>query len=176
MTAEPDAGPDSKPVAKSLPKSADAFRTIGEASAEIGVPHHVLRFWETRFPQLQPLKRGGNRRYYRPADMAMLRAIHRMLHADGLTIRGAQKLLAEGAGSVPPPAAGRPSGRADAAAEANAYGPDAAADAAGPGTGADVAGPGAAADAAGPHAAPRGTIDLAALRAVRDRLAAALAA
>ncbi len=78
-------------------KSASAFRTIGEASADIGVPQHVLRFWETRFPQLQPMKRGGNRRYYRPADMALLRTIHRLLHDDGMTIKGVQKALAKGA-------------------------------------------------------------------------------
>ena len=83
-------------------KSADAFRTIGEAATEIGVPHHVLRFWETRFTALQPLKRGGNRRYYRPADMALLRTIYRMLHDDGLTIRGAQKALAQPAPSAQP--------------------------------------------------------------------------
>lgn len=75
-------------------KSNQAFRTIGEAAEIIGVPQHVLRFWETRFPQLQPLKRGGNRRYYRPTDMELLRRIRTMLHEDGLTIRGAQQLLA----------------------------------------------------------------------------------
>ena len=71
-----------------------AFRTISEAADEIGVPQHVLRFWETRFSTLQPLKRGGNRRYYRPDDMALLRRIHAMLHDQGLTIRGAQLALA----------------------------------------------------------------------------------
>ncbi len=75
-------------------KSSLAFRTIGEASEAIGVPQHVLRFWETRFPQLQPLKRGGNRRYYRPADMALLETIRAMLHDEGLTIRGVQLALA----------------------------------------------------------------------------------
>ncbi len=61
----------------------------------MGVPQHVLRFWETRFPQLQPLKRGGGRRYYRPADMALLETIRAMLHDQGLTIRGAQQALAQ---------------------------------------------------------------------------------
>lgn len=75
-------------------KSASAYRTIGEAAEVIGVPQHVLRFWETRFAQIQPLKRGGNRRYYRPDDMALLETIKRMLHDEGLTIRGAQQALA----------------------------------------------------------------------------------
>ena len=75
-------------------KSASAFRTISEAADAIGVAQHVLRFWETRFPQLQPLKRGGNRRYYRPSDMALLEMIRSMLHDQGLTIRGAQLALA----------------------------------------------------------------------------------
>ena len=77
-------------------KSDRAFRTISEAAEVIGVPQHVLRFWETRFTQLQPLKRGGNRRYYRPADMALLETIRAMLHDEGLTIRGAQLALAGG--------------------------------------------------------------------------------
>ncbi len=76
-------------------KSERAFRTISEAAEVIGVPQHVLRFWETRFPQLQPLKRGGNRRYYRPADMALLETIRAMLHDRGLTIRGAKLALVE---------------------------------------------------------------------------------
>ena len=75
-------------------KSDRAFRTISEAAETIGVPQHVLRFWETRFSQLQPLKRGGNRRYYRPTDMALLETIRAMLHDQGLTIRGAQLALA----------------------------------------------------------------------------------
>lgn len=75
-------------------KAAAAFRTISEASAEIGVPAHVLRFWETRFAQLRPLKRAGGRRYYRPADMALLRRIHTLLHTDGMTIRGAVQAIA----------------------------------------------------------------------------------
>jgi DNA-binding transcriptional MerR regulator len=78
-------------------KSDRAFRTISEAAETVGVPQHVLRFWETRFPQLQPLKRGGNRRYYRPADMELLETIRSMLHDQGLTIRGAKLALAGGA-------------------------------------------------------------------------------
>jgi DNA-binding transcriptional MerR regulator len=76
-------------------KSAEAFRTISEVAEEIGVPQHVLRFWETRFSSLKPLKRGGNRRYYRPEDVELLRAINRLLYADGYTIKGVQKLLKE---------------------------------------------------------------------------------
>ena len=83
-------------------KSATAFRTIGEVAEELGLPQHVLRFWETRFPQIQPLKRGGNRRYYRPADIDLLRDIARMLHSEGYTIKGVQKLLGEKPRSVAP--------------------------------------------------------------------------
>ena len=92
-------------------KSDRAFRTISEAAEIIGVPQHVLRFWETRFPQLQPLKRGGNRRYYRPADMALLETIRSMLHDQGLTIRGA-RLLMDGVAETP--RKGRKADRGDA--------------------------------------------------------------
>lgn len=95
----------SDPVVRSsasVTKSAGAFRTIGEVADELGLPQHVLRFWETRFPQVQPLKRGGNRRYYRPADIVLLRDIHRMLHAEGYTIKGVQKLLGDGPRSPAP--------------------------------------------------------------------------
>ena len=81
-------------------KSDQAFRTIGELAAELGVPQHILRYWETRFPQLKPLQRAGNRRYYRPADVALARRIHRLLNRDGYTVRGVQQLLASG-GSAP---------------------------------------------------------------------------
>jgi DNA-binding transcriptional MerR regulator len=77
-------------------KSPLAFRTISEVASEIGVPQHVLRFWETRFTALKPVKRGGNRRYYRPADVALLKAINKLLYSDGYTIKGVQKLIAEG--------------------------------------------------------------------------------
>jgi DNA-binding transcriptional MerR regulator len=77
-------------------KAPDAFRTIGELSAELGVAQHILRYWETRFPQLRPLQRAGNRRYYRPDDVALARRIHRLLNQDGYTIRGVQQLLAKG--------------------------------------------------------------------------------
>ncbi len=76
-------------------KAAGALRTIGELAAEIGRPQHILRYWETRFPQLKPLTRAGNRRYYRPDDVALVRRIHQLLSEEGYTIRGVQKLLAE---------------------------------------------------------------------------------
>lgn len=84
-------------MTSSSAKSEHAFRTIGELSAELGVPQHILRYWETRFPQLRPLQRAGNRRYYRPDDVALARHIHRLLNVDGYTIRGVQQLLAKGA-------------------------------------------------------------------------------
>jgi len=74
-------------------KSPDAFRTISEVSAELDVPQHVLRFWETKFAQVKPLKRGGGRRYYRPADIDVIRGIQTLLYTDGYTIRGVQKVL-----------------------------------------------------------------------------------
>jgi len=75
------------------PKNATAFRTIGELSNELGLPQHILRYWETRFPQLRPVTRAGNRRYYRPEDVALVRRIDQALNRDGYTIRGVQKLL-----------------------------------------------------------------------------------
>ncbi len=76
-------------------KSPDAFRTISEVAAWLNVPTHVLRFWESRFSQVKPVKRAGGRRYYRPADMELLGGIRKLLHEDGMTIRGVQKLLRE---------------------------------------------------------------------------------
>src|SRR5262249_18420149 len=91
---------------------ADAFRTISEVADELEVPQHVLRFWETKFAQIRPLKRGGGRRYYRPEDIDLLRAIRGLLYDKGYTIKGVQKLiregglkLADGAGPVEFPAA-----------------------------------------------------------------------
>jgi DNA-binding transcriptional MerR regulator len=77
-------------------KSAAAFRTIGEAADELDLPAHVLRFWETKFPQIKPVKRSGGRRYYRPEDIALLRRIRQWLYQDGYTIRGVQQLLENG--------------------------------------------------------------------------------
>jgi DNA-binding transcriptional MerR regulator len=74
-------------------KSAAAFRTISEVAGELDVAQHVLRFWESKFPQVRPLKRGGGRRYYRPEDVDLLRQIRSLLYEEGYTIKGAQKLL-----------------------------------------------------------------------------------
>jgi DNA-binding transcriptional MerR regulator len=83
-----------------MDKSADAFRTISEVAGELDLPQHVLRFWETRFPQIKPLKRGGGRRYYRPRDIEVLRAIKHLLYGQGYTIKGVQRVLKEeGAGA-----------------------------------------------------------------------------
>ena len=125
-------------------KAPDAFRTIGELSAELGVAQHILRYWETKFP-LRPLQRAGNRRYYRPADVALARRIHRLLDEEGYTVRGVQKLLKDGTGEAPlapPPAASVPQ----------------------PESGIDT-----------PIPEEQGGIDTFRLIALRDRLAAALA-
>jgi DNA-binding transcriptional MerR regulator len=90
-------------------KAPNAFRTISEVADELHIPQHVLRFWETRFPQVKPLKRGGGRRYYRPDDIALLRRISDLLYIQGYTIKGVQRLLREGGGrlsdDIPPPSA-----------------------------------------------------------------------
>lgn len=78
-----------------MSKKADAFRTISEAADELDLPQHVLRFWETRFSQIKPLKRGGGRRYYRPDDVALLTGIRHLLYDKGFTIKGVQKILKE---------------------------------------------------------------------------------
>jgi DNA-binding transcriptional MerR regulator len=96
-----------------LEKAPDAFRTISEVAEEINVPQHVLRFWESRFTQIRPLKRGGGRRYYRPDDVDLLRGVRHLLYGEGYTIRGVQRILREQglafvqdvwrAGAEPPP-------------------------------------------------------------------------
>jgi DNA-binding transcriptional MerR regulator len=90
-------------------KAAGAFRTISEVADELHIPQHVLRFWETKFPQVKPLKRGGGRRYYRPDDISLLRRISDLLYIQGYTIKGVQRLLREGGGKladdIPPPTA-----------------------------------------------------------------------
>ncbi len=88
--SEERAGDFRRPV-----KSEAAFRTISEVADELNVPQHVLRFWETKFTQIRPLKRGGGRRYYRPEDVTLLKRIRTLLYTDGLTIKGVQKLLRE---------------------------------------------------------------------------------
>ena len=76
-------------------KALEAFRTISEVAGDLDVPKHVLRFWEVKFPQIRPMKRGGGRRYYRPEDLILLRGIQHLLHAEGYTIKGVQKILRE---------------------------------------------------------------------------------
>lgn len=118
-------------------KSADAFRTIGEMAAALGVRTHILRYWEEQFPMLKPLTRAGGRRLYRPEDVALLHTINRLLYREGYTIKGARKFLEGGGGVSDTPLAASP------------------------------------VTAAAPQAP---SIDMSALRVVRDRLAAALAA
>ncbi len=90
-------------------KAPNAFRTISEVADELHIPQHVLRFWETKFPQIKPLKRGGGRRYYRPDDILLLRRVSDLLYIQGYTIKGVQRLLREGGGQladdIPPPTA-----------------------------------------------------------------------
>jgi DNA-binding transcriptional MerR regulator len=89
-------------------KAPDALKTIGELSHELGVAQHILRYWETRFPQLKPMQRAGNRRYYRAADVELARRINRLLNEEGYTVRGVQKLLREGGGEPEPVASHMP--------------------------------------------------------------------
>jgi DNA-binding transcriptional MerR regulator len=97
-----------------MEKSADAFRTISEVADDLDLPQHVLRFWETRFPQIRPLKRAGGRRYYRPADLRLLRMIRQLLYDEGYTIKGVQRLLKEhGARNLGPTAVPMPIDLAD---------------------------------------------------------------
>lgn len=102
-------------------KAPNAFRTISEVADELHIPQHVLRFWETKFPQVKPLKRGGGRRYYRPDDIALLRRVSDLLYIQGYTIKGVQRLLREGGGTlsddIPPPS---PEEREDQEAQAAA--------------------------------------------------------
>ena len=92
---EPQEAPRAKPK-----KAPNAFRTISEVADELHIPQHVLRFWETKFPQVKPLKRGGGRRYYRPDDITLLRRISDLLYIQGYTIKGVQRLLREGGGKL----------------------------------------------------------------------------
>ena len=106
-------------------KDPNAFVTIGELSAQLGVPQHILRYWESKFPQLRPLQRAGNRRYYRPADVALAQRIHRLLGTEGYTVRGVQKLLREGGSPAPAPqpaVSAPPSPMPEAAAPSFDYG------------------------------------------------------
>ncbi|MDN3564254.1 MerR family transcriptional regulator [Paeniroseomonas aquatica] len=97
-----------------LRKAATAFRTISEVADDLHIPQHVLRFWETKFPQLKPLKRGGGRRYYRPEDIGLLRRISDLLYTQGYTIKGVQRLLRDGGlGEAEMPAPEPPEGGPD---------------------------------------------------------------
>jgi DNA-binding transcriptional MerR regulator len=105
-------------------KGPEAFRTISEAADELNVPQHVLRFWETKFAFIRPMKRAGGRRFYRPQDIAVLRGVRRLLHDEGYTIKGVQRLhreqglarlVAAGQGELPPPAGAPEPGFADLA-------------------------------------------------------------
>ena len=90
-----DSGGTERDSQKPSAESAAAFRTISEVGRDLDVPQHVLRFWESKFSQIKPLKRGGGRRYYRPEDVAVLRRIRELLYSDGYTIKGVQKLFRE---------------------------------------------------------------------------------
>jgi DNA-binding transcriptional MerR regulator len=108
MSVLPLTHDDDDQSARAKPKKAPtAFRTISEVADELHIPQHVLRFWETKFAQVKPLKRGGGRRYYRPDDVALLRRIAHLLYTQGYTIKGVQRLLREGGGrladDIPPP-------------------------------------------------------------------------
>ena len=131
-------------------KAPDAYRTISEVAEDVDVPQHVLRFWETRFPQIKPLKRGGGRRYYRREDVDLVRGIRALLYGQGYTIKGVQRILREGGvrsvqavgrgeGAPPPePSADLPGARAAEDVAADAAAPwEAAADAAPSGLDAD---------------------------------------
>jgi DNA-binding transcriptional MerR regulator len=132
-------------------KAPDAFRTISELSTELGVAQHILRYWESKFPQLRPLQRAGNRRYYRPADVALARRIHRLLNQEGYTVRGVQQLLAAKDG-----------GKSQISATASPVQPMALASA-------------PAVVAAPAESAQHGGVEVDRLIVLRDRLAAALA-
>jgi DNA-binding transcriptional MerR regulator len=118
-------------VSRRLEKSPAAFRTISEVAEELDVPQHVLRFWESKFPQVRPLKRGGGRRYYRPEDVDLLGRIRQLLYKDGYTIKGVQRLMREGAlkakretaHEAAPDAGAEPGEALDAAADTAADGP-----------------------------------------------------
>jgi DNA-binding transcriptional MerR regulator len=139
-------------------KAPGAFRTIGELSTELGVAQHILRYWETRFPQLKPLQRAGNRRYYRPADVDLARRIHRLLNQEGYTVRGVQQLLqASGPADDAAPAAAPTATPAPLADAASAI--------------AEVSG---RPSEVGPQPTP--AIPIARLIAIRDRLTEALEA
>ena len=103
-------------------KDPGALLTIGELSEQLGVPQHILRYWETRFPQLKPMQRAGNRRYYRPADVQLARRIHHLLGQEGYTVRGVQKLLRDRSAAEVTPIMPAPSPSPAPAVEQDEYG------------------------------------------------------
>lgn len=119
----PDRGAGERPPRGIPEKSAGAFRTIKEAADDLDVPQHVLRFWETRFSQIRPVKRAGGRRYYRPDDLDLLKGIRHLLHGQGYTIRGAQRVLRE-RGLRFVQSVGRGEAEAAAPSPSDAEGPD----------------------------------------------------
>ncbi len=147
-------------------KDPGAFRTIREVSEQLDVPQHVLRFWETRFPELKPLQRGGNRRYYRPPDVAFAAALHKLLHKDGYTVKGVRKLITDHgaanlvavANGLPAPTRGRAAGQRSAQAASPEPPPE----------------PSASPSAFAPPSAATSSRMLGDLGRMRDRLAAAL--
>ena len=117
--------PDTDAARLRTKKAPNAFRTISEVADDLHIPQHVLRFWETKFPQVKPLKRGGGRRYYRPEDIGLLRQVSDLLYIQGYTIKGVQRLLKEGGGrlsdNIPPAsAAERAAARAEMSEAADA--------------------------------------------------------
>src|ERR1700712_5589227 len=149
--------------ARAKPKKApNAFRTISEVADELHIPQHVLRFWETKFPQVKPLKRGGGRRYYRPDDISLLRRISDLLYIQGYTIKGVQRLLREGGGrlsdDIPPATEAE---RAEAVAERTRVPED-------PESEAAVAAPGGAAAAAAAGGADGGARREVLVRVLRE--------
>lgn len=119
MTAEQSGGLGDTKTGRSTRKGPSAFRTIGEASEELGVPQHVLRFWETKFSQLKPLKRAGGRRYYRPEDMELLTRIRDLLYQEGFTIKGAKRSLSQKGGAKTPTKAAPDESEAESDARAD---------------------------------------------------------
>jgi DNA-binding transcriptional MerR regulator len=101
-----------------MEKAEGAFLTIGELARELGVAQHILRYWETRFPQLRPLQRSGNRRYYRPRDVEIARRIHQLLNVQGFTVKGAVKALSERATVASAPATPQPAAESAAPQQA----------------------------------------------------------
>lgn len=148
-----------------MAKGPDAFRTISEAADEVGVPQHVLRFWETKFSFVKPMKRAGGRRFYRPSDLTLLKGIRALLHEDGYTIRGVQQLHRDSGAARIVAAGTRAPGKAGRIASAAVNGEDA------PEVPAAAAQPPAPIAAAGGH--DLGDL-LADLQAAKARLDAAL--